>query len=97
MHCGTCKHWKRPDPEDYWATVGPEDIDTPDEQLKSEIARTYGKCQRIVHVKNTNTANTPAAANDGSGFFACVRCRTDFGCTLYEKSDDVDREPSAQA
>jgi hypothetical protein len=30
-----------------------------------------------------------AVVKDGSGYFAALRCRSDFGCVLFERKDDV--------
>lgn len=75
--CGTCQHWKQPTPDADDYDLGVSD------QSSEEVARTYGRCQRIVHIKDT-PATDPAGTQDASGYRASIRCRTDFGCILHE-------------
>ena len=77
--CGTCKHWKRIDQEDWY-------------EQESNDPR-YGTCTAIPHGKtqweessdrNIMVGDWKAVAVDGSGYFAAIKTQDSFGCVLHE-------------
>ena len=75
--CGMCKHWG----------------------TRTETHNEYRSCKAVIHdaesltgdddqyqdalVKTEFRARHPATVVDGSGFFAALRSRADFGCMLF--------------
>lgn len=74
MKCGDCKHWK----------TGLTSYDEDYEDVESE----FGECGAVAHGGEDhdlrNTDPRLALAIDGSGYRAALRCRSDFGCVLFE-------------
>ena len=72
--CGNCKHWGNKE-----------------EEKENEMFRT---CQAVIHDNNGFTEGFrtdlkfrkahKAVVLDGSGYFAALRTRDDFGCVLWE-------------
>lgn len=90
-NCGTCKHWGDSkdvgepyrkctavihDKSSYTGTfgdefLGDEPIDDWERTKREEILAIRKHCAVVV---------------DGSGYFAALKCREDFGCVLYAPS-----------
>ena len=80
--CDTCEHWDGPS--------GPIVVNRRPygEPLDGE----WGTCERIRHIGIGGNfrldveehTTDPAFLADGSGYFAALACRADFGCTLHE-------------
>lgn len=87
--CGTCKYWKQPNPEDFDLSWVEDSELEPSEKARKRICETYGLCKRIVHRKRDAHITDPAFATDVSDYHGSLRCREDFGCTLYEKEDGI--------
>ncbi len=47
----------------------------------------HGTCARIRHLNAEDIGDDSSAVEDGSGYYAALRCREDFGCTLHEKNE----------
>lgn len=68
--CSTCKHW---DTAQEWNGYTGLPIDG------------WGECVRILGPGSScNLPDTPAYLSDGSGYYASLTTRHDFGCLLYE-------------
>jgi hypothetical protein len=88
MRCGSCKHWgDHRDAGEKWrrclAVI--HDVDgTISETCHTPIEERdwLTEEQRVELVAIRDTAKV--ICQDGSGYFAAVRCREDFGCILYE-------------
>ncbi len=78
--CGTCKHFK-PDIDERARNVTKWDEDG----YKRIPVEGYGQCGRVPHAKREDVPLTDAATvADGSGYYAALICRQDFGCVLHE-------------
>lgn len=55
----------------------------------ADEAEAWGTCGAILgpQVRRVLTIETRAYLCDGSGYFACLTTRSDFGCTLHEPRD----------
>ena len=81
QRCGTCRHWKPPAESDQPVTFTSHTDEPTD----------YGECKAIEHDTewgwNESLALTKKASAmvlDGSGYFAALRSRAEFGCVLWE-------------
>lgn len=101
--CADCKHWdfaprapkapimERLEGEEYqgrevWRQVG-----------RGPVPGEWGTCERILRYGDDSHSrppdlddwtDDPAYLSDGSGYFASLTTRSDFGCTLYEEDDE---------
>lgn len=77
--CGTCRHWKEPDGNDRFPCGWNSSI--------------YGRCNRLgMNFDGEQERGDIAGVEDGSGYHAAVRCKTDFGCKLWESKDEDNRD-----
>lgn len=72
--CGTCRFWKPVD-----------DSSDPSPAFFSEeiTDKTWGQCGRIEMLESSQSPEL-AGCVDGSGYFAALRSKADFGCVLHE-------------
>lgn len=73
MKCGSCKYFGKEMTRDDF------EVD------EYDIPSGFHKCERIKHDKNhTLSLKEKAVLIDGSGYFAAIRVKEDFGCQLWE-------------
>jgi hypothetical protein len=79
--CGTCKHWEKGDyfdDEKYWG--------------ECHRIRQYRGGDNPVAFYDPDTGrqmfdpDEVVSAQDGSAYFAAIRCKAQFGCILYEEA-----------
>ena len=90
--CGTCKHWKPIATEPYDLNEGsqyppgcghcqavehPEGFETDGGSNKAY--------EELRKKKNAHKTAAKAYVEDGSGYYAALICKTDFGCVLHEE------------
>jgi len=87
--CERCAGWKRLSEDDCWWH------DDPDWAPSWPDWRHYGECQKTLNRFRHRGPNDqppvkdhPAYGMDGEGYYAVLRTRCDFGCTMFEVSDD---------
>lgn len=97
MNCATCKHWDKAagQPE---APIMEREPDRDGRPVYRQIGRgpvpgEWGTCERILRYGGSSygvppdmdeRTDDPAYLSDGSGYFASLTTRSDFGCTLHE-------------
>lgn len=85
--CSGCKHWDTAFQGNYGE--GPIVKRAPDYEDEPLLGR-WGDCQRILHRQSQYAsdwqpdAGDLAFLSDGSGYFASITTRAEFGCLLWE-------------
>jgi hypothetical protein len=95
--CAGCKHW-----DVSWGGKGegapPYSARQGDEYVTRHLSGRWGDCQRIQHLSGDShggpryvdePTDDPAFLADGSGYFAALATREDFGCVLFEERDSA--------
>lgn len=81
--CSSCIHWDgTPQPFKFV-------VDTDDAPYEEPLPGEWGECARILHRKSgfDQTLKTEVAfLSDGSGYYASLSTRAEFGCVLWEPS-----------
>jgi hypothetical protein len=88
--CGSCRYWGKLDDEDNGrfrqcravihdknSAIALEEWDDP---LEERDWLPEAKRQELIALRNMSKA----VVKDGSGYFAALKCREDFGCILWE-------------
>lgn len=89
--CDGCTHW-----DTSWggeqSTAAPTYYDR-ETKSRAHLPGVWGDCQRIKHLSGDSHGRPPwldeptedaAYLADGSGYFASLTTRSDFGCVLFE-------------
>lgn len=77
--CGTCRHWDEP--------PGPTSYDLGTCRAVPHIIEKYDEVadlDYLAEVKSGKRLEAAACVEDGSGYHAALRCRADFGCSMWE-------------
>jgi hypothetical protein len=85
--CGTCKHWEN-GPEDYrecLAVIHDRQGMTTDD---NDAFESYDWLDEEERAEIRAIRKYAAVVVDGSGYFAALKCRADFGCTLHQEKED---------
>lgn len=81
--CGGCKHWDAATERERPVLMTEPDYD------EKPLPGTWGTCERIPHRSSEYESDQPdnldlAFLSDGSGYFASITTRAEFGCVLWE-------------
>lgn len=81
--CGSCKYWTVPAESDESRAPENDDYDW----VESE----FGTCGAVKFQGRETQSDdrSLAGVTDGSGYRAALRCRSAFGCVLFEPKGDV--------
>lgn len=89
-HCGTCKFWGNAGDTHRWRQC--QAIIHDDRNLTESFNRVEewdwleeDQRQELIQVRDA----AKAVCQDGSGYFAAVKCREAFGCVLYQPNPDA--------
>lgn len=76
--CGSCRHW------DQESRKVPT-LYLDDEPYEEPIPGGWGGCERIIHRRHeTDEEGEVAFLSDGSGYYAALTTKAEFGCQLWE-------------
>lgn len=100
--CSTCRHWDT-DMEDGQPVYYPKaEQEAHNYGVRVPLPGEWGDCQRIRHRADEYEDDQPgpddlAFLSDGSGYFASISTRAEFGCVLWEPKEpttsEAHREP----
>lgn len=87
--CGTCRFWGAKDEagqtfRQCMRILHDDGNDTDVDKWDAEDADYYAKEDPERFAKHQAMLEEKAVALDGSGYFAALRCREDFGCVYHE-------------
>lgn len=87
--CGTCKFWGGPDDDGKYRQCAriehDESSDTSSyEEWDEDEVKYYQENDPERLARHNAMLAEKAVAVDGSGYFAALRCREDFGCVYHE-------------
>jgi hypothetical protein len=90
--CGSCKHWGKQDEVESSLKAGfkkcyriihDEHSDTDD--YKDDVYDKDDPYDAQFIARMNATRKELAVVKDGSGYYAALKCREDFGCVLHEE------------